>query len=237
MGHIRANIEQQAERNAELRDGYQERLAAALAEFESRQAQHARVRTFAEWAAAQAPTVDTLSAEDRREILIHSLHPTIFIANTKSDEPRVAILFAVSAEAAAHIDPYELYTTSQWQNAKGEYYTSFVEELPTGGAEDDEEAVRRGVRLQRDIQSTSRPILRVSLASWTGTRLWQGSHDYEMGRRLLLGELNAAIEGALEAGATSFVVNDSHSSMRNLPPDLIHGPRRGCSPASTSRST
>ena len=140
MGHIRANIEQQAERNAELRDGYQERLAAALAEFESRQAQHARVRTFAEWAAAQAPTVDTLSAEDQREILIHSLHPTIFIANTKSDEPRVAILFAVSAEAAAHIDPYELYTTSQWQNAKGEYYTSFVEEMPTGGAEDDDDA-------------------------------------------------------------------------------------------------
>jgi D-amino peptidase len=53
-----------------------------------------------------------------------------------------------------------------------------------------------------------------------------GSHDYEMGRRLLLGELNAAIEGAMEAGATEIVVNDSHSSMRNLPPDLIHGRAR-----------
>ncbi|HEU5441092.1 MAG TPA: M55 family metallopeptidase [Ktedonobacterales bacterium] len=50
-----------------------------------------------------------------------------------------------------------------------------------------------------------------------------GSHDYEMGRRLLLGELNAAITGALEAGATEIVVNDSHSSMRNLPPDQIAG--------------
>ncbi|MEO7074369.1 MAG: M55 family metallopeptidase, partial [Ktedonobacterales bacterium] len=50
-----------------------------------------------------------------------------------------------------------------------------------------------------------------------------GSHDYEMGRRLLLGELNAAIDGALAAGADTFVVNDSHSSMRNLAPDLIHG--------------
>ena len=29
-----------------------------------------------------------------------------------------------------------------------------------------------------------------------------GSYDYEMGRRLLLGELNAAIDGAMEAGAT-----------------------------------
>ena len=53
-----------------------------------------------------------------------------------------------------------------------------------------------------------------------------GSSDYEMGRRLLLGELNAAIDGGLAAGATEFVVNDSHSSMRNLPPDLIHGQAR-----------
>ncbi len=53
-----------------------------------------------------------------------------------------------------------------------------------------------------------------------------GSSDYEMGRRLLLGELNAAIDGALAAGATEFVVNDSHSSMRNLQPDLLHGQAR-----------
>lgn len=50
-----------------------------------------------------------------------------------------------------------------------------------------------------------------------------GSHDYDLGRRLLLGELNAAIEGAQEAGADIFLVNDSHSTMRNLPPDLIAG--------------
>jgi D-amino peptidase len=50
-----------------------------------------------------------------------------------------------------------------------------------------------------------------------------GSHDYDLGRRLLLGELNAAIEGAESAGAHEFVVNDSHSTMRNLEPDLIAG--------------
>ena len=50
-----------------------------------------------------------------------------------------------------------------------------------------------------------------------------GSHDYDLGRRLLLGELNAAIAGAQDAGATEFIVNDSHSTMRNLPPDLIDG--------------
>jgi D-amino peptidase len=44
------------------------------------------------------------------------------------------------------------------------------------------------------------------------------------GRRLLLAEVNAAIDGALAGGATEVVVNDSHSTMRNLPPaDLAGG--------------
>jgi D-amino peptidase len=45
----------------------------------------------------------------------------------------------------------------------------------------------------------------------------------EAGRRLLLAEVNAAIEGAIEGGATQIVVNDSHSKMRNLPPDELAG--------------
>jgi D-aminopeptidase len=40
------------------------------------------------------------------------------------------------------------------------------------------------------------------------------------GRRLLLAEVNAAIEGAVAGGATEIVVNDSHSTMRNLPAPL-----------------
>jgi D-amino peptidase len=43
------------------------------------------------------------------------------------------------------------------------------------------------------------------------------------GRQLLLGEVNAAIEGALAGGATEIVVNDSHASMRNLPPRELAG--------------
>jgi D-amino peptidase len=43
------------------------------------------------------------------------------------------------------------------------------------------------------------------------------------GRELLLAEVNAAIDGALAAGATEIVVNDSHSVMRNLPPEKLHG--------------
>ncbi len=47
------------------------------------------------------------------------------------------------------------------------------------------------------------------------------------GRRLLLAEVNAAIEGALAGGASEIVVNDSHSTMRNLPPDALAG-RASC---------
>ena len=46
---------------------------------------------------------------------------------------------------------------------------------------------------------------------------------YEEGRGLLLGEVNAAIDGALAAGATEIVCNDSHGAMNNLDPELLHG--------------
>lgn len=46
---------------------------------------------------------------------------------------------------------------------------------------------------------------------------------YEAGCRLLLGEVNAAIDGALRAGATEVLVNDSHGAMANLPPGELNG--------------
>ena len=39
---------------------------------------------------------------------------------------------------------------------------------------------------------------------------------------LMVGETNAAVEGALAGGATDILVNDSHWSMYNLLPDLVH---------------
>jgi len=39
---------------------------------------------------------------------------------------------------------------------------------------------------------------------------------------LMIGETNAAIEGALEAGATDVLVNDSHWNMHNLLPAELH---------------
>ena len=50
--------------------------------------------------------------------------------------------------------------------------------------------------------------------------------EYEYYRGLLQAEVNAAIEGAMSAGATSFLVNDSHSSMQNLRPDALAGNAR-----------
>lgn len=40
--------------------------------------------------------------------------------------------------------------------------------------------------------------------------------EYERGRKLLTGDVNAAIEGAYRGGATEVVVNESHWLMRNL---------------------
>src|SRR5438552_12455463 len=46
--------------------------------------------------------------------------------------------------------------------------------------------------------------------------------EYGRFRRLMTGEANAAIEGALAAGATKVVVNDSHWFMRNLLAEELH---------------
>ena len=46
---------------------------------------------------------------------------------------------------------------------------------------------------------------------------------YEEGRLLLLGEVNAAIDGAAAGGATEIVCNDSHGTMNNLDPAALHG--------------
>ncbi len=45
--------------------------------------------------------------------------------------------------------------------------------------------------------------------------------DYELARRLMTDETNAAIAGAFDAGATKVVVNDSHSQQINLLPNLM----------------
>src|SRR3972149_4448969 len=50
--------------------------------------------------------------------------------------------------------------------------------------------------------------------------------EYERGRALMVAEVNAAIEGAREAGAADFLVNDSHGSMRNVKVEDLLPPAR-----------
>lgn len=49
-----------------------------------------------------------------------------------------------------------------------------------------------------------------------------GGQDYQHGRVMMTEDVNAAVRGALAAGATRVLVNDAHSSMRNLLADRIH---------------
>jgi D-amino peptidase len=46
--------------------------------------------------------------------------------------------------------------------------------------------------------------------------------EYETARKWMTAEANAAIEAALEAGATEVVIADSHGHMRNILPDELH---------------
>ncbi|WP_329254189.1 M55 family metallopeptidase [Streptomyces canus] len=49
-----------------------------------------------------------------------------------------------------------------------------------------------------------------------------GGRDYERGRLMMAEDVNAAIRGAVTAGATDITVNDAHGPMRNLLPEALH---------------
>lgn len=49
-----------------------------------------------------------------------------------------------------------------------------------------------------------------------------GGRDYERGRLAMTEDVNAAVRGAVRAGATEIVVNDAHGPMRNLMTDTLH---------------
>lgn len=59
------------------------------------------------------------------------------------------------------------------------------------------------------------------VVDWDQCRV--GAPAHAEGARLLLGEVNASIEGCLAAGADDVLVNDSHGLMANLAPDRLAG--------------
>jgi D-amino peptidase len=50
----------------------------------------------------------------------------------------------------------------------------------------------------------------------------RNNSEYPHTRKIMAQDLNAAIEGALEAGAKEIVVSDAHGGMRNLRPEDVH---------------
>jgi len=54
-----------------------------------------------------------------------------------------------------------------------------------------------------------------------GDQTTPGTADYADGCAWMVADVNAAVEGALAAGATEIVVNDSHGSMRNIDAALL----------------
>ena len=56
----------------------------------------------------------------------------------------------------------------------------------------------------------------------SSAQLGPSRFEYGKGRKLMTAEVNAAIEGCLEAGAGEIVVSDSHGNAQNLIPDELH---------------
>jgi D-amino peptidase len=54
------------------------------------------------------------------------------------------------------------------------------------------------------------------------TGIQNNAAEYDWARRLMTEEVNAAVDGALEGGATEVWVTDAHGSMRNLLPLALH---------------
>jgi D-amino peptidase len=51
----------------------------------------------------------------------------------------------------------------------------------------------------------------------------KGCEEYARGQELLHRDVNAAVAGAFDAGAEEVLVNDAHSTMRNLDPERLDG--------------
>ncbi len=80
-------------------------------------------------------------------------------------------------------------------------------------AADQQPAKKLKVFISVDMEGLS------GLINWDETS--QGGPDYPLFRKIMTAEANAAIAGALEAGATEIVVRDAHDSARNILPDLL----------------
>jgi len=72
------------------------------------------------------------------------------------------------------------------------------------------------------LSKAKKVFITIDMEGITGVVDWShvggDSGEYEHYRKLMVGDLNAAIEGALAAGAKEIVISDSHGRMRNIHP-------------------
>ena len=77
-----------------------------------------------------------------------------------------------------------------------------------------------------DDQASLKVFISVDMEGISGVIHWEdvsrNGKDYNLFRRLMTEEANAAVEGAIAAGATEILVRDSHGSARNILPDSLH---------------
>jgi D-amino peptidase len=71
-----------------------------------------------------------------------------------------------------------------------------------------------------------RVFISVDMEGITGVTCWDdvdsSKPSYERFRKVMTAEVNAAVEGAADAGATGVLVNDSHGDMRNILIESLH---------------
>lgn len=75
-------------------------------------------------------------------------------------------------------------------------------------------------------KDTLKVFISVDMEGISGVVSWEDVSrdglDYGLFRKLMTQETNAAIEGALEAGATEILVRDSHATARNILPNVLN---------------
>jgi D-amino peptidase len=76
------------------------------------------------------------------------------------------------------------------------------------------------------IQKGLKVFISVDMEGVCGVIHWEdvsrSGKDYNLFRKLMTLETNAAVEGALAVNAEKIIVRDSHGSARNILPDLLH---------------
>ncbi|NOZ61663.1 MAG: M55 family metallopeptidase [Calditrichaeota bacterium] len=74
--------------------------------------------------------------------------------------------------------------------------------------------------------SDKKIYISVDMEGITGVVDWAETEadkaEYQYFRKIMTDEVNAAIEGALEKGATEIVVRDAHGNAKNIIPDRLH---------------